>query len=77
MLAWLLPRESPYAAVSGTDGSFVLAKLPVGEWEFRAWHEQAGWVMARGWAKGRFKVRVKPGKNDLGTIKLPPALFAP
>jgi RNA polymerase sigma factor (sigma-70 family) len=77
MRGYLLPRESPYAAVSGTDGSFVLAKLPVGEWEFRAWHEQGGWPKVPGWDKGRFKVRIKPGKNDLGTIKLAPAQFAP
>ncbi len=77
MRAWLLPRDNPYAAVSGTDGSFVLAKLPVGEWEFQAWHEQGGWPRVPGWNRGRFKVRIKPGRNDLGTIKLAPAQFAP
>jgi RNA polymerase sigma factor (sigma-70 family) len=75
MGAWVWPQEGPYATVSGTDGTFVLAKLPVGEWEFQAWHERCGWVNARVWTKGRFKVRIKPGKNDLGTIKLAPALF--
>lgn len=76
MGAWLLPRDNPYAAVSGTDGSFVIAKLPVGEWQFRAWQEQGGWPVVRGWDRGRFTVRIKPGKNDLGTIKLAPAQFA-
>jgi hypothetical protein len=75
MRAWVWPHEGPYATVSGADGTFVLAKLPVGEWEFQAWHERSGWVNARVWTKGRFKVRIKPGKNDLGTIKLAPALF--
>jgi hypothetical protein len=75
MRAWVWPHEGPYATVSGTDGTFVLAKLPVGEWEFQAWHERSGWVNRRVWTQGRFKVRIKPGKNDLGTIKLAPALF--
>jgi RNA polymerase sigma factor (sigma-70 family) len=73
--AWVSPQEGPYVTASGTDGTFVLAKLPVGEWEFEAWHERCGWVRAPGWTRGRCKVRIKPGKNDLGTIKLAPALF--
>jgi hypothetical protein len=75
MGAWVWPHEGPYATASGTDGTFVLAKLPVGEWEFQAWHERSGWVNPPGGVRGRFKVRIKPGKNDLGTIKLAPALF--
>ena len=75
MRAWVWPHEGPYATVSGTDGTFVLAKLPVGEWEFQAWHERSGNVRTPAWKGGRFTVTIREGENDLGTVKLDPHLF--
>ena len=72
---WILPRDNPYMAISKKDGTFEIAKLPVGEWEFQAWHERTENIERPEWTKGRFKVTVKPGKNDLGSIKLPPNMF--
>jgi hypothetical protein len=72
---WILPRDNPYMAISKKDGAFEIAKLPVGDWEFQAWHERTENLQLAEWPKGRFKVSVKPGKNDLGTIKLPPTMF--
>ncbi|MCC6125704.1 MAG: hypothetical protein IT426_12125 [Pirellulales bacterium] len=72
---WILPRDNPYMAVSKKDGAFAIAKLPVGEWEFQAWHERTENLARSEWPKGRFKIAVKPGKNDLGTIALPPKMF--
>jgi plastocyanin len=83
MKGWLVVQANPYMAVSGKDGSFELKNLPTGtELEFQVWQEKAGYVQKAevggkdaGWAKGRFKYTVKPGDNDLGTIKLDAAQF--
>jgi hypothetical protein len=61
--------------VSKPDGSFKIEKLPVGELEFQVWHERSGYVATPEWSRGRFEMEIKPGANDLGTIKLDPALF--
>jgi hypothetical protein len=75
MLAWILPRENTYCAVSQPNGAFTLEGLPEGEWEFRVWHERSGYVKTENWPQGKFALRVKPEGNDLGDIKLPAALF--
>jgi hypothetical protein len=75
MKAYVLPRDNPYVAVSGADGSFEIKNLPVGELEFQAWQEKSGYLKAPGWVSGRFKKTIKAGDNDLGTIKLSPTLF--
>jgi hypothetical protein len=61
--------------ISAKDGTFRIAKLPVGPWEFQAWQERLGYLTAPGWPKGRFQRTIKPGVNDLGTIQLSPSLF--
>lgn len=74
--AFILPRGNPYVATTGTDGTFRIAKLPVGKkLEFQVWQERVGRVQTGAWKKGRFKLTIKPGTNDLGTIQLPAALF--
>lgn len=72
---YILPREDPYATVSGKDGTFRLPKLPAGKLEFQVWHERVGYLETPAWSKGRFQMTLKPGTNDLGVIKLPPAMF--
>jgi hypothetical protein len=57
------------------DGKFRIPKLPVGGLEFQAWHERVGYLDAPDWPKGRFTMTIKPGTNDLGTIKLAPSMF--
>ncbi len=76
MKAHILPRDNPYFAVSKPDGTFEIKDLPTGELEFQAWQEKSGFLNAPGWTSGRFKFDIKPGDNDLGTIKLNPSLFA-
>lgn len=76
MAGYVLPRSNPYVAVSAADGSFKLEKLPAGaELEFLAWHEKSGYVATPEWVRGRFKRTLKAGANELGTVKLKPALF--
>lgn len=72
---YILPRDNPYVDISARDGTFRIAKLPVGELEFQAWQERVGYLNTPSWPKGRFTVSVKPGTNDLGTIKLAPTMF--
>ena len=76
----ILIRKDPYAAVSGADGTFVIKDLPIGkELEFHLWHEAAGnlknvtFTGGSSNATGRFKMKIKPGSNDLGEIKVPVA----
>jgi hypothetical protein len=78
MKGWLVVPPTPYAAVSGDDGKFEIKNLPVGtELEFQAWQEKKGDLdkatingKDAGWTKGRFKMTIKPGDNDLGDIKV-------
>lgn len=83
MRAYVLPRPNPYVAVSKPDGTFEIKNLPAGmELEFQVWQEKAGYVTKATvngkpvqWKRGRFKMTLKPGDNDLDTIKLPPEIF--
>lgn len=76
MKAYVLPRDNPYFAVTGTDGSFEIKNLPVGDLEFQIWQEKSGFVDTPQWPKGKMKMKIKAGDNDLGTVKLKPALFS-
>ena len=73
--AFILPREHPYVAVSAMDGTFKISKLPAGDLEFQVWHERVGYLATPSWKRGRLKMTIKPGVNDLGKIELDPALF--
>jgi hypothetical protein len=73
--AYVLALDNPYFAVSRTDGSFEIKGLPLGDIEFQVWHERSGWVATGGWPKGRFRMHINEGDNDLGEIKLAPRLF--
>jgi hypothetical protein len=73
--AYILPLDHPYVAVSKMDGTFRISKLPVGKLEFQVWHERIGYLDTPAWKKGRFKMAIQPGLNDLGTIKLAPSKF--
>lgn len=42
MIAYHLPLDHPYAAVSGADGSFEIKNLPAGKHDFKVWHEKGG-----------------------------------
>jgi hypothetical protein len=74
-IAYVLPLDHPYVDISAADGKFCIAKLPVGRWEFQAWHEKPQRLDMPKWPKGRFTVTIKPGTNDLGTIKITPAML--
>ncbi len=75
MRGYILPRDNPYAAVTGEDGTFEIKDLPAGTWEFQVWQEAAGFLAAKPeWKKGKFKLEIKPGDNDLGEIQVDSSL---
>lgn len=84
MKGWLVVRPDPYFAVSEKDGTFEIKNLPAGkDLEFQVWQEKSGYVQKAkiggkpaDWARGRFKMTIKPGDNDLGEINLDPVQFA-
>ncbi len=71
--AHILPRENPYVAITAMDGTFSIPKLPAGKLEFQVWHERIGYLNTPEWKKGRVKLTIESGANDLGTIKIDPA----
>ena len=74
--AYIVVCENPYFAVTAMDGTFRIPKLPVGdEIEFQVWQERIGYLDTPQWRKGRFKMTLKPGTNDLGTVKLKSEMF--
>jgi len=76
MRGYVLVRDNPYMAVTGSDGTFEIHNLPAGQWEFQAWHEMSGYVDVGDWTRGRFKCDIEPGKtHDLGTIEVPGKLL--
>lgn len=79
---WLLIKGHPYMAVSKESGEFEIPNLPVGEWTFQFWHEQAGYLsevmLGRNsvqWIRGRVDLEIGSNGKHLGDILLSPDLF--
>lgn len=76
MKGYVFPRDNPYAAVTGEDGSFEIKKLPAGKHEFQVWQEAVGELAAKPeWKKGKFKLEIQEGDNDLGTVPVAVSLL--
>ncbi|MBI1901388.1 MAG: hypothetical protein HYS13_09795 [Planctomycetia bacterium] len=76
MGASIFPRNDPYAAKTGADGTFEIKDLPAGvELEFKVWHERnpsklaaaGGQVQVKG-GKFKFKIPKDGDVVDLGTF---------
>jgi hypothetical protein len=77
MIAYHLPVDHPFAAVSGTDGTFEIKDIPAGKHQFKVWHEKGG-VLEKG-----FAITVKAGEtveieipvaaSKLAGFQVPPA----
>jgi len=83
MKGYVVVRSNPYMAVTDDKGNFTIENVPAGkELQFKAWHELGGYMRNAKFkggktdAKGFFTIKVKPGENDLGEIKMPAGLFA-
>lgn len=57
MKAWVLPLDHPFADVTNTDGQFKIEGLPPGVYDFRIWHERAGWL------ERKFNVEIEAGET--------------
>lgn len=68
MLAYHLPLDHPFGAVSGKDGTFEIANLPSGKHEFRVWHERAEGGKG-GFLNRKLVVQVKPGDPTEVTVE--------
>lgn len=76
MKGYVFPRDNPYVAVTGEDGSFEIKNIPVGKHEFQVWQEAVNGLAAKpDWKKGKFKFEIKEGDNDLGTVQVSSTLF--
>ena len=72
--------DHPYVQLSDAKGHLVMKNVPAGEWTFVVWQENTGYlsdVIVDGkptkWTRGRIKLTVKPGVNNLGKIEVEPA----
>ncbi len=77
MRGYIVIKDNPYMAVTDRHGKFRIDNLPVGEWTFQFWHEEAGYlreVTVDGkpteWPRGRLKVEIQPGNNGLGKVAM-------
>jgi hypothetical protein len=83
MKAYAVIKDHPYIGISDKDGNVSIKNVPAGNWTFQIWHERPGFVTAgtQGgkpvkWERGRVKLAIKSGANDLGEIKLSSSILA-
>lgn len=62
MIAYHLPLDHPFGAVTGKDGKFEIKNLPAGNHEFRVWHERAEGGKG-GFLERKLKVSIKGGEQ--------------
>jgi hypothetical protein len=81
-IAYVKIMDHPYGDATDADGTAEILDLPVGVHELQFWHERAGYLnlskpnqAAPATVKGRIKVTVKPGVNDLGEFTTDLATF--
>lgn len=65
---WLIINH-PYATVTDKEGRFTIKQLPVGEIEFRIWHERPGYI------DRKYVVTVEEGQTKLDPLKVPAEKF--
>lgn len=62
MVAYHLPLDHPFAAVTDENGEFEIPNLPAGDYEFVVWHEAAGYVHRK------FKAKVTGGEPQAQVV---------
>jgi plastocyanin len=82
MKGYLVVKDHPYVGISDQNGKLEIKNIPVGKWRFQFWHEQPGYLkklLVKNQTiedrKGIYELEILPGKNDLGEIKMPVAVF--
>ncbi len=64
MQAYWMVVDHPYAAVTDKEGKFSIPNLPVGNHEFRVWHERKGYL------NRKYEVKVEKGENELKPVEV-------
>ncbi|MCA9066870.1 MAG: hypothetical protein KDA96_27575, partial [Planctomycetaceae bacterium] len=67
MLAWQLPLDHPFAAVTDENGNFEIPNLPAGTHKFIVWHEGAD----GGFVHRDFTVTISAGGDTTAEIEYP------
>jgi hypothetical protein len=67
MIAWHLPVDHPFVALTDADGNFEITDLPSGDHVFTVWHEAAKGKFV----KRKLKVTVQPGQTTTQEIEYP------
>ena len=83
MKSYMIPLKNNYFAVTGKDGKFEIKDLPAGvPLEFQVWQEVTSGLNGNitnpnvTWGKkGRFKVTLKPGEDEVLDIDVPATVF--
>lgn len=84
MSAYMITRNSPYFAVTKSDGTFEIANVPAGvKLEFRVWQEKAGFLenvsvddgTATPWSQGRFSLTLANDEQHQMNVKADASLF--
>ncbi len=84
MKGYIIVKDHPYVGVSDENGVLEIKGLPAGEeLKFRVWHESQNKSIsevningkAEKWDRGYVTLKLKPGVNDMGTVKLAPERF--
>ncbi len=78
----LMVTDHPYVSITDPKGRLKIKNIPVGEWTFQVWHPDVGYVqeveidgVQETWRRGRKKITIDRGSNDLGTIAVNRDLF--
>lgn len=72
MIAYHLPLDHPYGAVTAEDGTFKIEHLPAGTHRFRVWHESA----VDHYLNRSLSVTIKPNETTNLEIKYPADKYA-
>ena len=71
MIAYHLPLDHPYAAVTAEDGTFEIPNLPSGKLQLKLWHE-VGQELEKA-----YKVEIKPDETTPVEITIPAGKVSP
>ncbi len=74
MSAVIVTVETPYFAVSASDGNYSIKNVPAGSYELHLWHERCDREQLSAQAR---VLPVEPTVTDLGTIRLDEASYIP
>lgn len=79
MISNIVVAPTPYNGVSNDEGVIEIKGIPAGEYTFKFWQENVGYVAKLTkdgkpveWKKGEVKIKIAAGDNDQGTFKFAP-----